>query len=154
MSHLARMPNRSPRFGLILLLILHITGKRALAQITTFDFVVLLVIGEATQPALLGDDFSITNAVLVIVTLLGLDIGLSLVQSRFPRLGPWLDDGPLVLVENGSLLQKRMDKSRISEADILHAARAAQGLERMDQIKYAVLERTGEISIIPKQGET
>ncbi|MDQ3443134.1 MAG: DUF421 domain-containing protein, partial [Chloroflexota bacterium] len=123
-------------------------------QITTSDFVVLLVIGEATQQALLGDDFSITNAVLVIVTLLGLDIGLSLVQSRFPRLGPWLDDGPLVLVENGSLLQKRMDKSRISEADILHAARAAQGLERMDQIKYAVLERTGEISIIPKQGET
>lgn len=154
MSHLARMPNRSPRFGLILLLILHITGKRALAQITTSDFVVLLVIGEATQQALLGDDFSITNAVLVIVTLLGLDIGLSLVQSRFPRLGPWPDDVPLVLVENGSLLQKRMDKSRISEADILHAARAAQGLERMDQIKYAVLERTGEISIIPKQGET
>ncbi len=112
------------------------------------------MIGEATQQALLGDDFSITNAVLVIVTLLGLDIGLSLVQSRFPRLGPWLDDVPLVLVENGSLLQKRMDKSRISEADILHAARAAQGLERMDQIKYAVLERTGEISIIPKQGET
>lgn len=148
------MPNRSPRFGVILLLILHITGKRALAQITTSDFVVLLVIGEATQQALLGDDFSITNAVLVIVTLLGLDIGLSLVQSRFPRLGPWPDDVPLVLVENGSLLQKRMDKSRISEADILHAARAAQGLERMDQIKYAVLERTGEISIIPKQGET
>lgn len=145
---------RAGAIYLALLLIFRITGKRSLAQITTFDFVLLLVIGEATQQALLGNDFSIVNAVIVIVTLLGLDLGLSLVQSRFPRLGPWLDDVPLVLVEHGQVLQKRMDKSRISEADILHAARATQGLERMDQIKYAVLERTGEISIIPKQRET
>ncbi len=145
---------RAGAIYLVLLLIFRITGKRSLAQITTFDFVLLLVIGEATQQALLGNDFSIINAVIVIVTLLGLDLGLSLVQSRFPRLGPWLDDVPLVLVEHGQVLQKRMDKSRISEADILHAARSTQGLERLDQIKYAVLERTGEISIIPKQQET
>ncbi len=145
---------RAGAIYLVLLLIFRITGKRSLAQITTFDFVLLLVIGEATQQALLGNDFSITNAVIVIVTLLGLDLGLSLVQSRFPWLGPWLDDVPLVLVEHGQVLQKRMDKSRISEADILHAARSTQGLERLDQIRYAVLERTGEISIIPKQQET
>lgn len=57
---------------------------------------------------------------------------------------------PLVLVNEGKVLKQRMDKSRISESDILQAAREKQGLERMDQIKYAVLERTGEISIIPK----
>jgi uncharacterized membrane protein YcaP (DUF421 family) len=62
-----------------------------------------------------------------------------------------LDDVPLLLVEDGKLIERRMDKARISESDILHAARALQGLERMDQVKYAVLERTGEISIIPKQ---
>jgi len=145
---------RAGAIYLVLLLIFRITGKRSLAQITTFDFVLLLVIGEATQQALLGNDFSIISAVIVIVTLLGLDLGLSLVQSRFPQLGPWLDDVLLVLVEHGQVLQKRMDKSRISEADILHAARSTQGLERLDQIKYAVLERTGEISIIPKQQET
>jgi len=143
---------RAGAIYLVLLLIFRITGKRSLAQITTFDFVLLLVVGEATQQALLGNDFSIINA--VIVTLLVLDLGLSLLQARFPRLGPWLDDVPLVLVEHGQVLQKRMDKSRISEADILHAARSTQGLERLDQIKYAVLERTGEISIIPKQQET
>ncbi len=75
---------RAGAIYLVLLLIFRITGKRSLAQITTFDFVLLLVIGEATQQALLGNDFSITNAVIVIVTLLGLDLGLSLVQSRFP----------------------------------------------------------------------
>lgn len=145
---------RAGAIYLVRMLIFRITGKRSPAQITTFDFVLLLVIGEATQQALLGNDFSIVNAVIVIVTLLGLDLGLSLLQSRFPRLGPWLDDVPLVLVEHGQVLQKRMDKSRISEADILHAARSTQELERLDQIKDAVLERTGEVSIIPKQQET
>jgi uncharacterized membrane protein YcaP (DUF421 family) len=134
-----------------LMVIFRIAGKRSLAQITTFDFVLLLVIGEATQQALLGNDFSVTNAFIVIVTLLLLDIGLSLGQKRWPRLEPLLDDVPLLLVEDGKLIERRMDKARISESDILHAARALQGLERMDQVKYAVLERTGEISIIPKQ---
>lgn len=139
---------------LILMLVFRIAGKRSLAQITTFDFVLLLVIGEATQQALLGNDFSLTNAVVIILTLVMLDIGFSQVQHRFPQLGRFLDDVPLLLVENGQLLQPQANKSRISESDILHAARMSQGLERMDQIKYAVLERTGEVSIIPvQQGE-
>ena len=135
----------------VLLLIFRIAGKRSLAQITTFDFVLLLVIGEATQQALLGDDFSVTNAALVIVTLVGVDIGLSLLQGRFVWLGRWLDDVPLVLVEDGRMLTPRMEKSRVSESDILQAAREKQGLERMEQIKYAVLERSGGISIIPRE---
>lgn len=133
-----------------LMVVFRVAGKRSLAQITTFDFVLLLVIGGATQQALLGDDFSMTNAVLVIFTLIGFDIGLSLLERRFPSLESWLDDVPLVLVSEGEMIEKRMDKTRISESDILASARANQGLERMDQIKYAVLERTGEISIIPK----
>jgi uncharacterized membrane protein YcaP (DUF421 family) len=142
---------RATAIYLLLLVIFRIAGKRSLAQITTFDFVLLLIIGEATQQALLGNDFSMTKAVLVIVTLIMLDIGFSLVQGRFPNLTPWLEDMPLLLVENGRMLKKAMDQSRISEADLLHAARTLQGLERMDQIKFAVLERTGEISIIPKE---
>jgi uncharacterized membrane protein YcaP (DUF421 family) len=134
-----------------LMLIFRIAGKRSLAQITTFDFVLLLVIGEATQQALLGNDFSLTNAILVITTLLGIDIGMSLVQQRWPGIGPWIDDVPLLLIEDGKVIQRRLDKSRIGATDILHAARAAHGLERMDQIKYAILERTGEISIVPKK---
>ena len=61
-----------------------------------------------------------------------------------------LDDVPLVLVDNGQPIAERLRKTRISEQDIMHAARSLQGLERMDQVKYAVLERTGEISIIPQ----
>jgi uncharacterized membrane protein YcaP (DUF421 family) len=137
----------------LLILIFRVSGKRSLHQITTFDFVLLLVIGEATQQALLGDDFSITNAALVITTLIGIDIGLSLLQQRFPKVGPWVEDVPLVLVNEGEVLRRRLEKERISESDILEAARTKRGLERMDQIRYAVLERTGDISIIPVEAQ-
>ena len=136
-----------------LLLVFRLAGKRSLAQITTFDFVLLLVIGEATQQALLGDDFSLTNAFVVILTLLGIDIALSLLKQRSPLMDKWLDDIPLVLVDDGKPLRDRMEKARVDESDILSAARELQGLERMDQIKYAVLERSGGISIIPKQAD-
>lgn len=133
-----------------LLLIFRLSGKRSLAQITTFDFVLLLVVGEATQQALLGHDYSLTGAMLVIMTLIGLDIGLSLLKRRFPALDRTLEDLPLVIVEDGRPLLDRMRKVRVDEQDVLAAARETRGLERMDQIKYAVLERSGGISIIPR----
>ena len=134
-----------------LLLIFRIAGKRTLSESTTFDIVLLLIISEATQQALLGNDFSITNAFLVILTLVGIDIIVSLWKQRSPQLGKLLDGVPLVIVENGRPLKDRMDKVRVDEQDVLEMARKLQGLERMDQIKYAVLERSGGISIIPKQ---
>jgi uncharacterized membrane protein YcaP (DUF421 family) len=135
---------------LFLLAIFRIAGKRALAQITTFDFVLLLIVSEVTQQALVGDDYSITNALLLIITLVGLDIGLSLWKQRSSKLEQLVDGVPLIIVEDGTPFKDRMDKSRVDEADVLSAARHLHGLERMDQIKYAVLERSGGISIVPK----
>jgi uncharacterized membrane protein YcaP (DUF421 family) len=132
------------------LIIFRVSGKRSMAQITTFDFVLLLIISEATQQALLGDDFSLINAFVVIITLIGLDIALSLLKQRSPTFELLIDDTPLIIVEDGRPLKERMDKARIDESDILASARELQGLERMDQIKYAVLERSGGVSIIPK----
>ena len=134
-----------------LLVVFRIAGKRALVQITTFDFVLLLIIGEATQQALIGNDFSITTAWILIATLVGIDIAISLLKERFKKLERLVDGVPLVLVSNGELLRDRMEKSRVDEEDILGAARELQGLERLDQIKYAVLERSGTITIIPKE---
>lgn len=135
---------------MFLLLIFRISGKRSLAQTTTFDFVLLLVIGEATQQALIGDDYSLTSAMLAIVTLVGLDIGLSLVKERYKPIERVVDDMPLVIVENGQTLRERMDKERVDEEDVLAAARERHGLESIRQIKYAVLERNGAISIVPR----
>ncbi|MGR6034270.1 MAG: DUF421 domain-containing protein [Candidatus Nitrosoglobus sp.] len=134
-----------------LLIIFRISGNRSMMEITTFDFMLLLIISEATQQALLGNDFSVTNALLVIMTLVGLDISLSLLKQFAPRLDRLLEGLPVVLVENGKPLKERMDKARVDEEDILTAARELQGLEHMEQIKYAVLERSGGITIVPKQ---
>ncbi len=135
----------------ILLVILRVSGRRTLGQMTTFDFVLLLIIAETTQQALLGEDFSLTNAGLLIVTLIAVDIALSLLRERWPRLNGLIEGLPLILVEDGRPIKERVDQSRVGEEDILAAARESQGIERMEQIKYAVLERNGGISIIPKQ---
>jgi len=132
-----------------LLLLIRITGRRTLSQMSSFDFVLLLIIGESTQQALLGQDYSITNTAIVITALLALDRVFSLLKRHSPTFGKWTDGIPMVLVQDGQPLRDRMDKARISEEDILQSARRLQGLEKMDQIRLAVLESTGSITIIP-----
>lgn len=134
----------------VLLLLFRMAGRRTLAQMTSFDIVLLLIVSEAVQNALIRNDYSLTNAFLIVMTMIGLDIGLSVWKQRSPRLDRWLDGAPTIVVVEGRPLKDRMDRARIDEADILMAARATQGLERMEQIKYAVLEHSGGISIVPK----
>jgi uncharacterized membrane protein YcaP (DUF421 family) len=141
---------RAVAIYLLLLIIFRIAGKRALSQTTTFDLVLLLIISEAIQPALVRTDSSLTNAFLLVITLVGLDIALSLIKQRSHKVERLLDGVPLVIVEDGKPLQDRMDKARVDQDDVLTAARELQGLARMEQIKYAVLERSGGISIIPR----
>jgi uncharacterized membrane protein YcaP (DUF421 family) len=134
----------------VLLVVFRIAGRRTLSEMTSFDFVLLLIIGEATQQALLGEDFSLTNAFLVIVTLLAIDIAMSLWKQYSETANRIIDGVPTILVDHGRPLTALMDKARVREEEILEAARRLQGLERMDQIKYAVLEVSGGISIVPR----
>ena len=136
---------------LFLMIIFRFSGKRTLSQVTTFDFLLLLIISETVQEALVDDDHSMTHAALLVITLVGLDIGLSLIKRWWKTGEKIMDDIPLVIVEDGRLLEERSRKCRVDLGDVLHAARESQGLERLDQIKYAVLERSGGISIVPKQ---
>jgi uncharacterized membrane protein YcaP (DUF421 family) len=133
-----------------LLILFRITGKRSLGQITTFDFILLLIISEAIQNGMVGSGYSITNSIVLVLTLVAIDIGLSLLKRLSPRLDKYLDGTPLVVVDHGRALTERMRKARVDESDVLSAARR-EGLERMEQIKYAVLERNGEISIISRE---
>lgn len=137
---------------LFLLILFRIAGRRTLGSITNFDFVLLLIISEATQNAMIGNDYSVTNGFLVILTLVGLDIVLSYMKQRFPAMERYLDGLPLILVDQGRPLKDLMYRVRVDEQDILAAAREKHGLERMDQIKYAILETNGMISIVPKTG--
>jgi uncharacterized membrane protein YcaP (DUF421 family) len=125
-------------------------GKRTLHEMTVFDLVLLLLIAEAAQVALIGDDPSLTHALVVIVTLVMIDVLLAFLKQRSHKVDRWLEGVPLVLVENGMPIAELMRRSAVDEDDILQAARERYGLERMDQIRLAVLERDGNISIIPR----
>jgi uncharacterized membrane protein YcaP (DUF421 family) len=132
-----------------LLVLFRLMGKRSMSQVTTFDFLILLVFSEATQQAILGEDFSITHAALVIATLLVLDRGSDYLSWRFPRFRRATESMPVILVANGQVLEEVLRKEHLSVEDVLTAARESQGLERLDQIKWAVLETSGGISIVP-----
>ncbi len=107
---------------LVLLLLFRLAGKRSLVQITTFDVMLLLIISEAIQQAMIDVDISMTNSFLVIVTLLGFDIAISLLKQRSKAFDKLVDDVPLVLVEDGRPLRDRMNKVRVDEGDILASA--------------------------------
>ncbi len=132
-----------------LLIILRFAGRRSLSELTIFDFILLLIISEATQQALLGDDFSFTNAALVIVTLVTIDVVLSRLKYRWPSFDLWMEGSPTIVVENGVPLQSRLRAMHLREEDILEAAREKQGLVSLQQIKFAIVEKNGKISIIP-----
>src|SRR5688572_3732832 len=136
---------------LFLLIVFRVAGKRSMVETTTFDFVLLLIISEATQQALMGEDFSVTNGIIVIVTMVALDIGLSFLKQRSKKVDRLLDSVPIVIAAHGRALRDRMDRARIDEDDILEAARGRMGLERIEQIKYAVLEKNGDITIVPME---
>jgi uncharacterized membrane protein YcaP (DUF421 family) len=136
----------------IVWLVFRISGKRSLSEISTFDFVLLLIISETTQAALVDDDNSVMNSILLIATFFTIELGLSFLKEWSPRLDRIMDSAPLLIFAEGQLLSTPAQKERVDTEDILEAARALRGLERLDQIKYAVLERNGEITVVPKDG--
>lgn len=136
----------------ILLLVFKVVGRRALLEMTSFDLILLLIISEATQQALLGNDFSVTGAMLTIITLVTIDIVFGLVKKYLSGAESVIDGSPVVLVENGVPLVDKLQKVDVSCDDILVAARQNQGITELSKIRYAILERNGHISIIPAEG--
>lgn len=135
------------------LLVFRIAGKRTLSQTSEFELVLLLIIGETVQDALIDGDHSLTNAFVLIATLIGMSIALTVVRQRWPGVSRWLDGLPVVVVRKGGTVQEVMQAERVDEADILAAGRATHGLSRIDEIEHAVVEENGEITVIPKRGE-
>ena len=139
---------------LLVLILFRLSGKRSLAQITTFDLVLLLIISEATQQALLGEDFSVTNAALVIITLLVLERSADYLSWRFPTVRRATESQPVVLVDDGRVLRDRLAHYRLSEEDVVTAAREQHGLRRLEEVQWAVLEVSGAISVVPREPPT
>jgi uncharacterized membrane protein YcaP (DUF421 family) len=136
---------------LVLWLVIRSSGRRTLGQLTVFDFILFLIIGGLAQRALTAQDYSLTHAFLIIATFVIIDIAVSFLERDVPSIAKILKGVPTIVVENGRVLSGRLRRARLTEDDVLEAGRRLQGVETMDDIKFAIFEPSGEISIIPRQ---
>jgi uncharacterized membrane protein YcaP (DUF421 family) len=134
----------------VLWLVFRIGGRRTLAEITTFDFILLLIIGDATQQALVGDDYSMTTAALVIVTLLLLDLLMGRLAISGEGMRRVIESAPVIVIDNGKPLDDVLRQEGVDLEEVMMAAREKHGLQNLDEIKYAIVERHGGISIVPQ----
>jgi len=132
-----------------LLVVFRIAGRRTLAQTTTFDLVLVLIIGDATQQALLGQDTTLASGALAVLTLVSLDVALSHLKRLFPALDRLVEGDPVVLMANGQLRHRPMAANALDEQDVLTAAREGHGLTDLASVREAILEKDGKISILP-----
>lgn len=135
----------------ILWFVLRVSGRRTLAEITTFDFILLLIVGDITQQALVGDDYSIMTMALVLVTVVLVDVAMGRLAITSKTMGHVLESVPVVVVDDGEVLQEVMDREGVDLEEVLTAAREVHGLKALDEIRYAIVERHGAISIVPKE---
>jgi uncharacterized membrane protein YcaP (DUF421 family) len=131
-------------------LLTRIMGRRELSSLEPFDLILLIVIGDAIQQGLTQDDYSVTGAIIVVGTFAVLQVFVSFLSYRFPRLRPALDGEPIVIVQDGKPLDRNLRRERLTLAEVMVEARLQQ-VTSIDDIAWAVLETSGKISIIPRQ---
>jgi len=126
-------------------------GRRELGSLEPFDLILLIVIGDLVQQGVTQSDYSLTGAVTVIVTITLLTVGVSWLSFRAPRLRPLLDGEPIVLVEDGKVIERNLRRQRMTVHEIAAEGRLQQ-IASLDDVRFAVLETSGQISFIPKKG--
>ena len=137
-------------FGyLFLLFMVRVVGRRPGKQMTPFEYVLVFFMGGLTLTPMVGNDRSIINAVTIVLTIAVTHYALAWLKQWSPRLGRIIDGVPVVLIERGQVLDERLEGMVVQKEDIMAAARD-RGVERLEDVEYAVLERNGEISIISR----
>lgn len=132
----------------VLLVAFRIIGKRELSKLSPFELVTLLIVPEIFQQALMREDFSMTTAMVAASTLLLLVFLTSVVNYRWPVMHRLTSGKPTVLVHAGEFLREAMDRERVPADEILAEVHKA-GLERIEQVRWAILEDDGKIAVIP-----
>jgi uncharacterized membrane protein YcaP (DUF421 family) len=133
------------------LLITRVIGRRELSSLEPFDMILLVVIGDLVQQGVTQSDYSVTGAVTVIATIALLTALLAFVNYRFRPMRRVLEGEPIVLVEDGRPVQRNLRRERITVEE-LEAEGRQQQVSSIDDMRWAVLETSGQISVIPKQG--
>src|ERR1051325_1431755 len=134
-----------------LFVLTRIIGKRELSSLQPFDLILLIILGDALQQGLTQDDYSLTGALLVVGTIAVLQVFVSWISYRFPRARPILDGEPIIVVQDGKVIERNLRRERLTTEEIAEAARKQQ-IAHLADVRFAVLETDGTISFIEKSG--
>ena len=126
-------------------------GRRELSSMQPFDLMLLIVIGDLIQQGITQNDLSFTGIVLTIGVFGLMTLAASYLGFRFPRLRPILEPEPLILIEDGNVIERNLEKERMTPEELAAEARIQQ-IDSLEKVKWAVLESGGQISFIPKSG--
>ena len=136
----------------IFLIALRVSGKRELGQFTIFDLAAVLLAANALQPAITGADASLPGAVVILVTLFGVNRLMAFARRRSALARRLLDVPPTTIARDGAWLRPSLEREGLDDDDLAAALRE-HGLENIDEVQLAVLEHDGAISVVPRQGQ-
>ena len=129
--------------------VMRMIGRRELSTLTPFDLVLLIVLGDAIQQGLTQDDYSVTGAVVTVSALAIMQVTTSYISYRVKPFRKILKGEPIILIEDGKLLNQNLRRERISADDVAEEMRI-QEIAAFDQVQWAILESNGTISFIQK----
>jgi uncharacterized membrane protein YcaP (DUF421 family) len=132
-----------------LYVLMRMIGRRELSSLEPFDLILIIVLGDLVQQGLTQDDYSLTGAFLAIGTIAILQLTVSYANFRFPKLRPVLDGEPIVVVQDGTPIEKNLKRERVTIEDLAAAARQ-QNIAKIEDVQWAVMETSGAISFIKK----
>jgi uncharacterized membrane protein YcaP (DUF421 family) len=136
---------------IFLFVLVRVMGRRELSSLEPFDLILLIILGDAVQQGLTQDDYSLTGAMLAVGTIAILQVLTSWLNFRVPRLRPILDGEPIVIVQDGQPIERNLRRERLTPDDLAEAARQ-EGIAKLDDVAWAVMETSGAISFIKKSG--
>jgi uncharacterized membrane protein YcaP (DUF421 family) len=134
-----------------LFILVRVIGRRELSSLQPFDLILLIILGDAVQQGLTQDDYSLTGAFLAIGTIAVLQVFVSWIGYRFPRTRPVLEGTPIVVVQDGDVIERNLSRERLSVDEVREAARLL-GIAHLSEVKWAVLETSGQITFIKNGG--
>jgi uncharacterized membrane protein YcaP (DUF421 family) len=135
---------------LFVYLLTRVIGRRELSSMQPFDLIMLVMIGDLVQQGVTQSDYSVTGLVLAGGTIALLQVGVSYANFRFRRLRSVLEGEPIVLIEDGRVLERNVGRERLTREELEEQARQSQ-IDSLEKVRWAVLEASGQISFIPKQ---
>ena len=133
-----------------ILLVSRVAGRRELSDLKPFDLILLVVLGDLVQSGITQSDESVTGVLIVISTIAMLSVAVSWVSFRFKRTRPITEGNPVVLVQDGRVIERNLRRERIAIEDIQEEARSAQ-IASLSELQWAILEDNGRISCIPRR---